>query len=266
MNGIIPARAGFTQDGCWVSRSAWDHPRSRGVYCGTLLAIGALMGSSPLARGLLRHSAGYRSADGIIPARAGFTSSSPSRVRSRKDHPRSRGVYIRPVSRPRARGGSSPLARGLPHRVGEDAGLAGIIPARAGFTVEERVGVGHVGDHPRSRGVYVTRQVRAVVVVGSSPLARGLRHADLGVDLGRRIIPARAGFTSRSARPSPDPSDHPRSRGVYVRTCPLIQKGNGSSPLARGLRGEALLSVGRSGIIPARAGFTGSLHLLLHDQ
>ena len=256
MNGIIPARAGFTQDGCWVSRSAWDHPRSRGVYCGTLLAIGALMGSSPLARGLLRHSAGYRSADGIIPARAGFTSSSPSRVRSRKDHPRSRGVYIRPVSRPRARGGSSPLARGLPHRVGEDAGLAGIIPARAGFTVEERVGVGHVGDHPRSRGVYVTRQVRAVVVVGSSPLARGLRR-DRGQHVPQGgIIPARAGFTARRSGCRPGTTDHPRSRGVYKSIGATVARSIGSSPLARGLRENLSAHSERKRIIPARAGFT----------
>ena len=91
--------------------------------------------------------------------------------------------------------GSSPLARGLPHRVGEDAGLAGIIPARAGFTVEERVGVGHVGDHPRSRGVYKSIGATVARSIGSSPLARGLRENLSAHSERKRIIPARAGFT-----------------------------------------------------------------------
>ena len=49
---------------------------------------------------------------------------------------------------------------------------------------------------------------------------------------------------------------YPRSRGVYVAETKTVEKGLGSSPLARGLhhdhpeRGQA----GR--IIPARAGFT----------
>ena len=70
---IIPARAGFTQLLSERMHHERDHPRSRGVYAGWMLGKSLRMGSSPLARGLLRHSAGYRSADGIIPARAGFT-------------------------------------------------------------------------------------------------------------------------------------------------------------------------------------------------
>ena len=98
-------------------------------------------------------------------------------------------------------------------------------------------------------------------MLGSSPLARGLR-GERGVGLaGRRIIPARAGFTPVRPRGGDRGGDHPRSRGVYLMRSKqrLIQ--NGSSPLARGLpqiEYEPLLT-GR--IIPARAGFT--LRLLL---
>ena len=49
----------------------------------------------------------------IIPARAGFTPSTPSSTPPSRDHPRSRGVYFSfsaAIPRPR---GSSPLARGL---------------------------------------------------------------------------------------------------------------------------------------------------------
>mgnify|MGYP001676272510 CR=1 FL=1 len=50
-----------------------------------------------------------------------------------------------------------------------------IIPARAGFTHCGVVSRGSLWDHPRSRGVYgaVDRVDRDVL--GSSPLARGLR-------------------------------------------------------------------------------------------
>ena len=116
----------------------------------------------------------------------------------------------------------------------------------------------HARDHPRSRGVHSLRRhegrhgkriiparagftvvllCRVSVVRGSSPLARGLRLLPSPPSLSSRIIPARAGFTDdrdqwRKANP-----DHPRSRGVYQpergrRGCP-----QGSSPLARGLRG-----------------------------
>ena len=73
--------------------------------------------------------------------------------------------------------------------------MDGIIPARAGFTVEERVGVGHVGDHPRSRGVYGTPIWVSTWDDGSSPLARGLQVDRRDRRPIHRIIPARAGFT-----------------------------------------------------------------------
>ena len=91
--GIIPARAGFTRSVTSHEFSLRDHPRSRGVYAHILVHSRVLAGSSPLARGL--HSAVPRQddADGIIPARAGFTRPGPGGPRRRRDHPRSRGVY-----------------------------------------------------------------------------------------------------------------------------------------------------------------------------
>ena len=72
---IIPARAGFTLAAEAGGGLRTDHPRSRGVYAPVRSWPGALCGSSPLARGL--HATGrYRdNRRGIIPARAGFTSS-----------------------------------------------------------------------------------------------------------------------------------------------------------------------------------------------
>ena len=73
--GIIPARAGFTRSGTCTRLQDTDHPRSRGVYAATPRMAARIVGSSPLARGLPLFRAPECGAPGIIPARAGFTSS-----------------------------------------------------------------------------------------------------------------------------------------------------------------------------------------------
>ena len=157
--GIIPARAGFTGD--------VDGAHDAGG------------GSSPLARGLLGAPVIGRVIEGIIPARAGFTL--PTRFISLLtwDHPRSRGVYNRSLYPGKIENGSSPLARGLRQVDETAAGEAGIIPARAGFTLGGRRGHPRHQDHPRSRGVYRTFFFDPRISRGSSPLARGLRPAGL---------------------------------------------------------------------------------------
>ena len=50
-----------------------DHPRSRGVYTRCHCQIETMVGSSPLARGLLDKHQNSLNCTGIIPARAGFT-------------------------------------------------------------------------------------------------------------------------------------------------------------------------------------------------
>ena len=274
---IIPARAGFTRSR--TCRTPWsaDHPRSRGVYymCTYRTKYGS--GSSPLARGLRGDLLLDHDGRGIIPARAGFTiwqterqynrtGSSPLarglrvlRVKSTKwpriiparagftgrravpalavpDHPRSRGVYASSSSQAASSAGSSPLARGLHEKRSPRHPCPGIIPARAGFTPGQ----------PSSR--YGTS--------GSSPLARGLRRADRVSGRRPGIIPARAGFTRRPVRSRALRRDHPRSRGVYCARYRRRPAVSGSSPLARGLRSGLAKRQDRSGIIPARAGFT----------
>ena len=173
-----------------------------------------------------------------------------------KDHPRSRGVYSSRSNCVGSLDGSSPLARGLPWAHESDFDIAGIIPARAGFT---HVAVPHVPrhmDHPRSRGVYNAPTTSDQWDEGSSPLARGLRHRVSIVDTSDRIIPARAGFTPARPSTAPPKRDHPRSRGVYIVPFTMSSATRGSSPLARGLPREIDAKYGLDGIIPARAGFT----------
>ena len=132
--GIIPARAGFTRPASGPRRPSPDHPRSRGVYVGGGATVRAAGGSSPLARGLPALAGGGDAADGIIPARAGFTHLLVAGPLPGEDHPRSRGVYAQWGKSINISEGSSPLARGL-RAVGITVAVpVGIIPARAGFT------------------------------------------------------------------------------------------------------------------------------------
>ena len=73
-----------------------------------------------------------------------------------------------------------------------------------------------------------------------------------------RIIPARAGFTTRPVRFGRCSADHPRSRGVYPGRVIRNSSLSGSSPLARGLHRSPVQQHDHPGIIPARAGFTPS--------
>ena len=134
VDGIIPARAGFTCANCPSTLNSSDHPRSRGVYTRMLAQAQFPQGSSPLARGLPWGS-GYPHTDhGIIPARAGFTDTRGAQSGVRQDHPRSRGVYQNSRLMRSLSVGSSPLARGLLGLNGQAVGAGRIIPARAGFT------------------------------------------------------------------------------------------------------------------------------------
>ena len=112
---------------------------------------------------------------------------------------------------------------------------------------------------------------------GSSPLARGTRHATRARGAAAGLIPARAGNTLSPvrfgvSRPGLIPARagntsagamrclphraHPRSRGEHGRDRSRLHCVGGSSPLARGTHcGWHRVSAGL-GLIPARAGNT----------
>ena len=253
---IIPARAGFTPRKRCQATGTEDHPRSRGVYQRGYAGDVLLTGSSPLARGLQHRPEDGRTDTRIIPARAGFTSSWRTQRGLISDHPRSRGVYMSFVPVPIVQLGSSPLARGLRSRRPRRRRDPGIIPARAGVTIDPRRSLELVEDHPRSRGVYFLLRRAKAAARGSSPLARGLRPGRPGWQVPGRIIPARAGFTQRVGDLRRAVADHPRSRGVYGREWIEPYDARGSSPLARGLLSVNLRLSRLRRIIPARAGFT----------
>ena len=233
---IIPARAGFTAGSAAAPAPRRDHPRSRGVYPFSAGVCSRRAGSSPLARGLPSASTSISRPRRIIPARAGFTTSSQPPSGPHQDHPRSRGVYTEAAAAAAGDGGSSPLARGLLSSRCASHTTGRIIPARAGFTTSSQPPSGPCQDHPRSRGVYHRRRCGLCPVI--------------------RIIPARAGFTYGALGGAVAAPDHPRSRGVYEWVDSPLPDALGSSPLARGLPDRRRLRPGCQRIIPARAGFT----------
>ena len=194
----------------------WDHPRSRGVYPDAVATTARALGSSPLARGLPSLVPLVVHELGIIPARAGFTLLVAGLRILFWDHPRSRGVYDNNKNIVLAKNGSSPLARGLLADFTMELREVRIIPARAGFTLSRLSTASRPSDHPRSRGVYQRFGEGFIVAHGSSPLARGLLNVNSEKRERMGIIPARAGFTSRTCFSMHCVSDHPRSRGVYT--------------------------------------------------
>ena len=172
------------------------------------------------------------------------------------DHPRSRGEYSPPRPRSGEPEGSSPLSRGILRRGEQPAGFRGIIPALAGNTMRPSGVGGRSGDHPRSRGEYITGGYRNFILPGSSPLSRGIRTSRRPSHHLNRIIPALAGNTGAASRDQAKAWDHPRSRGEYYWPFWSFARRNGSSPLSRGIRIQKDAEKYKIGIIPALAGNT----------
>ena len=235
------------------------------------------MGSSPLSRGIPGVAAHPLHPRRIIPALAGNTCSRNRADMRRKDHPRSRGEYRTARQHKRRTSGSSPLSRGIRHRLPR-------IPARP-------------VDHPRSRGEYSRVRVRRRSSYGSSPLSRGIpgyKHkkpliqgiipalagnthppaarnwahqgsSPLSRGIPRRpgrtvkcswIIPALAGNTHPIIVSDEFPPDHPRSRGEYLFSGAMGIGNAGSSPLSRGILVKHCCMPLWGRIIPALAGNT----------
>ena len=152
--------------------------------------------------------------------------------------------------------GSSPRVRGKRYKEATGNPFPGLIPARAGKTE----GGGSRGSsrpaHPRACGENLYRCKRSRVSAGSSPRVRGklmiLSYAAVII----RLIPARAGKTSRSRC-------GPRSTGAHPRACGENgldewpgAPAEGSSPRVRGKLFVGALDQFGLRLIPARAGKT----------
>ena len=173
-----------------------------------------MKGSSPLARGTPLRSYIINHPGGLIPARAGNTAAHSQAVQPGRAHPRSRGEHQDGHTPVGTVEGSSPLARGTLFSGKPRAATRGLIPARAGNTLELTRRRTPGWAHPRSRGEHFWNTRASGVFPGSSPLARGTLNNTIEY---RR-----------------EPVAHPRSRGEHDRAEPFGVSLLGSSPLARG--------------------------------
>ena len=131
---FIPAGAGNTFRHPAAERTRTVHPRWRGEHNSRTMAALTSAGSSPLARGTPRRA--HRPGLGLrfIPAGAGNTYSRRSGAMGMAVHPRWRGEHLAGHTEGMRMNGSSPLARGTPHRPARGQGGARFIPAGAGNT------------------------------------------------------------------------------------------------------------------------------------
>ena len=194
-------------------------------------------GSSPRGRGKRDGRLGHYRPGRLIPARAGKTAWQAGGRDGDRAHPRAGGENALPSIRLRASLGSSPRGRGKPRRGQRPPRLPGLIPARAGKTVDVNGCFFGGGAHPRAGGENPSERCAAAPGRGSSPRGRGKLSARETDWPRARLIPARAGKTPWA-------------------TLKTLQQA-GSSPRGRGKRLTASSRCISTGLIPARAGKTG---------
>ena len=214
---LIPTHAGNIGTPQLRNGGRSAHPRSRGEHKINPGNPGGFCGSSPPVRRAHQTRPAKGGFFGLIPARAGNTTSPCCSPHLRRAHPRSRGEHCFGGSGVRCLQGSSPLARGTRRHDVEQHQVRGLIPARAGNTNGGSARRRIFGAHPRSRGEHHSMPAKPPPAMGSSPLARGTPFRLFCGGCGRGLIPARAGNTHSRRYPTCCARAHPRSRGEHVR-------------------------------------------------
>ena len=194
--GSSPAAPGSTR--AWASRRrcGGDHPRMRREHLTDIAAGAYATESSPHARGTPRGRREVENKIGIISACAGSTTTTSSRPRPRRDHPRMRGEHAESKPARSSRSGSPPHARGT-------QGQGRRLRDRGGITP------------PRMRGEHMPLTLSPVPSPGSPPHARGTLHVVGAVREAEGITPACAGNTRIPLRNGAQAWDHPRIRGEH---------------------------------------------------
>ena len=255
---LIPARAGKTPSPRQCPATSSAHPRAGGENSRTRLAISRPPGSSPRVRGKLIIRWQPKRAARLIPARAGKTTPSPPATCAVTAHPRACGENWTRASIIHPPKGSSPRVRGKPGRACPPGEGPGLIPACAGKTcqVSTRRRTGRA--HPRVCGENGPRSPLRARLLGSSPRVRGKQAGERDPVLFDGLIPARAGKTWCCGCTPPPGAAHPRACGENAREYFEEATRFGSSPRVRGKPPTEADEDIDLGLIPARAGKTGS--------
>ena len=200
-------------------------------------------GSSPRVRGPLQVNKPILLRFGLIPASAGTTLIGDESAGLCAAHPRECGdhAFIQEVYTPH--GGSSPRVRGP---LGAQLGFAcgcGLIPASAGTT----------------RSVCGCNDW----VSGSSPRVRGPQDQCSALSECYGLIPASAGTTRHANRLGQPYTAHPRECGDHVSSPLRCANARGSSPRVRGPLLVPLFMLDTPGLIPASAGTTSRMPIMM---
>ena len=193
--GLIPAHAGKTPWGVYMSVRFGAHPRSRGENAKTRRDRQNASGSSPLTRGKRLPGLQMIERPRLIPAHAGKTVGLRAGGDAHPAHPRSRGENNRGNRSPARPLGSSPLTRGKHAFAGVDRWSARLIPAHAGKTPAGTHSARASKAHPRSRGENSAYAPGVARLAGSSPLTRGKHTLQISLTTFVGLIPAHAGKT-----------------------------------------------------------------------
>ena len=195
--GLIPARAGKTARSCGCRRRVRAHPRAGGENGMMVEAPKPGAGSSPRGRGKRVAPPTPTVSPGLIPARAGKTSSLYGSRSAASAHPRAGGENTFGARIAATAAGSSPRGRGKPSISVFWVPLYGLIPARAGKTYPRNSGHRRSRAHPRAGGENKLAMNVSYSSQGSSPRGRGKPRPRGWGKSPFRLIPARAGKTSR---------------------------------------------------------------------
>ena len=222
-------------------------------------------GSSPRVRGKRAGGVNEPDRDGLIPACAGKTGTRKYGRNHAWAHPRVCGENgLLRCARPRSLG-SSPRVRGKPFTSSSFTIAARLIPACAGKTAATRRRKTPRRAHPRVCGENGGRTGGLSAVPGSSPRVRGKRIFRVGVVAGIGLIPACAGKTVRMMSIASRAPAHPRVCGENRTNRSDMKRGRGSSPRVRGKQPQISVQDPHTGLIPACAGKTNILVILLAD-
>ena len=157
-------------------------------------------GSSPRGRGKPPWVRLIPSRNGLIPARAGKTSTTRVEHFQHTAHPRAGGENAPSTAYPSHSPGSSPRGRGKRSCCCPFPRALRLIPARAGKTLTRLSSTSPRTAHPRAGGENVWRWGHALVELGSSPRGRGKPAPSRPSRRRPRLIPARAGKTLSDLR------------------------------------------------------------------
>ena len=216
--------------------------------------------SSPRGRGKQDQSPRTHPTPRLIPAWAEKTAAAPGPESQPRAHPRAGGENVAAASTWGGNAGSSPRGRGKRNQPRRAHPAGRLIPARAGKTSH---GPDHrlaSTAHPRAGGENDHENILTIPQKGSSPRGRGKRGGKVGLPIGARLIPARAGKTRSSGTGFPCGTAHPRAGGENSSITGLDDDRRGSSPRGRGKPRYLGYPRQRERLIPARAGKTAGRH------